>query len=131
MYFDLPPLHPSKLQNEIHYKKGQKSILNNDMRSNILGNNVILLNISIYLFKLYKKTKTATGMVNNSPNSKRTMIAILMAIARITIGKNSKDSSSLLNFNDARACLGETSPEHEQFVDLENHERNPWCETCL
>ena len=101
------------------------------MRTNIIGNYVILLNVSIYLFKLYKKTKTATGMVNNSPNSKRRMIAILMAIARITIGKNSKDSSSLLNFNDARACLGETSPEHEQFVDLENHERNPWCETCL
>ena len=97
----------------------------------IIGNYVILLNVSIYLFKLYKKTKTATGMVNNSPNSKRTMIAILMAIARIMIGKNSKDSSSLLNFNDARACLGETSPEHEQFVDLENHERSPWCETCL
>ena len=101
------------------------------MRTNKRNNNVILLNISIYLFKLYKKTKTATGMVNSNPNSKRTMIAILMAIARIMIGKNSKDSSSLLNFNDARACLGETSPEHEQFVDLENHERNPWCETCL
>ena len=127
MYFDLPLLHPSRLQNEIHYK--EMPIINIEQLHEdlqIIGNHVILLKISIYLFKLYKKTKTATGMVNNSPNSKRTMIAILMAIARITIGKNNKDSSSLLNFNDVRACLGETSPEHEQFVDLENHERNPW-----
>ena len=83
--------------------------------------------MNYYLLRLYKKTKTATGIVNNSPMSKSTMIAKLITIASRTIGKNNKDSNSLLSFKDAKTCLGDTSPER----DLENQDLNPWWDTCL
>ena len=77
----------------------------------------------LYLFRLYKNTKTATGIVNSRPNSNSTIIAKLIAIARRTIGKKRSDKRSLLNLSDAKTFLGETSP--EELLDFENHDRNP------
>ena len=85
---------------------------------------VVYENTSLsYLFRLYKKTNTATGIVKSRPNSNSTMIARLIAIARRTKGKKSNDRRSLLSLRDAKTFRGETSP--DELLDFVNHDRKP------
>ena len=78
---------------------------------------------SSYLFRLYKKTNTATGIVKSRPNRSSTMMARLIAIARSTNGKKSNDRRSLLSLREAKTFRGDTSP--EELLDFVNHDRKP------